>query len=163
MRRPPGYDKLERARRLRREMTPQERLLWGQLRDRRFGGFKFRKQMWLAGYIADFACADARLVVEADGSQHADDAEYDIRRERAFASLGWRTLRFWNNEIKENLDGVLIVIANALPSPLRPASPPAFPSPLQGEGGSPAATPLPAGERDSRARRARQGEGPKHA
>ncbi|MGZ8285061.1 MAG: endonuclease domain-containing protein [Allosphingosinicella sp.] len=134
MRRPPGYDKLERARQLRREMTPQERLLWGQLRGRRFEGFKFRKQMWLSGYIADFACPDARLVIEADGSQHADNLEYDRERERAFASLGWRTLRFWNNEIIENLDGVLTVIASALPSPSRPASPPAFPSPLQGEG-----------------------------
>jgi very-short-patch-repair endonuclease len=112
-------------------MTPQERLLWGQLRDRRLGGFKFRKQMWLAGYIADFACPDTRLVVEADGSQHADDAEYDARRERAFASLGWRTLRFWNNEINENLDGVLTVIANALPSPSQAASQPAVPLPYR--------------------------------
>ena len=143
MRRPPGYDKLERARRLRREMTPQERLLWGQLRDRRLVGAKFRKQMWLAGYIADFACPDARLVVEADGSQHADDGEYDARRSAAFYALGWRTLRFWNNEIEENLDGVLTVIANALPSPSRPASPPAFSSPLQGEGRPPLINPSP--------------------
>jgi len=143
MRRPPGYDKLDRARRLRREMTPQESLLWGQLRGRRFEGFKFRKQMWLAGYIADFACTEARLVVEADGSQHSDNAEYDTERERAFASLSWRSLRFWNNEITENLDGVLTVIANALPSPSRPASPSAFPSPLQGEGGSHPTNPSP--------------------
>jgi very-short-patch-repair endonuclease len=115
-------------------MTPQERLLWGQLRGRRFAGFKFRKQMWLGGYIADFACAEARLVVEADGSQHGNNAEYDTDRDRAFAALGWRTLRFWNNEITENLDGVLTLIASALPSPSRPASPTAFPSPLQGEG-----------------------------
>ncbi|HEX8480921.1 MAG TPA: DUF559 domain-containing protein [Allosphingosinicella sp.] len=108
---------LTRARTLRREMTPQERILWGHLRDRRLKGAKFRKQMWLDGYIADFACPEARLVVEADGSQHADNAEYDLARERAFARLGWRTLRFWNNEINENLDGVLTVIANALPSP----------------------------------------------
>jgi very-short-patch-repair endonuclease len=117
MRRPPGYEKLERARGLRRATTPQERLLWGHLRDRRLNGAKFRKQMWLAGYIADFACPEARLVVEADGSQHADDTAYDSARERAFARLGWRTLRFWNNEIDDNLEGVLTVIANALPSP----------------------------------------------
>jgi very-short-patch-repair endonuclease len=115
-------------------MTPQEKLLWAHLRGRRFGGYKFRKQMWLAGYIADFACAEARLIVEADGSQHADNAPYDAERQRAFSALGWRTLRFWNNEITENLDGVLTLIADALPSPSRPASPPAFPSPLQGEG-----------------------------
>jgi very-short-patch-repair endonuclease len=134
MRRPPGYDKLERARGLRREMTPQEKLLWGHLRGRRFEAFKFRRQMWLSGYIADFACGEARLIVEADGSQHADNAEYDEQRSAAFARLGWRTLRFWNNEITENLDGVLTLIANALPSPSRPAWPPAFPSPLEGEG-----------------------------
>jgi very-short-patch-repair endonuclease len=98
-------------------MTLQECILWGHLRDRRLNGAKFRKQMWLAGYIADFACSEARLVVEADGSQHADDVAYDAARERAFARLGWRVLRFWNNEITENLEGVLTVIANALPSP----------------------------------------------
>lgn len=143
MRRPPGYRKLTRARELRREMTPQEKLLWGQLRGRRFEGFKFRRQMWLAGYIADFACPTARVIVEADGSQHAENVEYDAERERAFASLGWRTLRFWNNEITENLEGVLTLIANALPSPSRPASPPACPSPLQGEGRSTPTTPSP--------------------
>jgi very-short-patch-repair endonuclease len=129
-------------------MTPQEKLLWAQLRDRRLGGAKFRKQMWLAGYVADFACPEARLVVEADGSQHADNAEYDAERERAFARLGWRTLRFWNNEITGNLEGVLTVIANALPSPshryaagpsLSPRgrggeSGPTNPSPYRGEG-----------------------------
>ncbi len=114
---------LQRARRLRREMTPQERLLWGHLRDRRLGGAKFRKQMWLAGYIADFACPEARLVVEADGSQDADDADYDAEPGRAFARLGWRTLRFWNNEIMENLEGVLTIIADAHASPSHPAAP----------------------------------------
>ena len=123
MKRPPGKDMLDRARQLRREMTPQERLLWGKLRDRRLNGAKFRKQMWLAGYIADFTCPEARLVVEADGSQHADDAEYDAAREAAFARLGWRTLRFWNNEVSENLEGVLTVITEALPSPSHPAAP----------------------------------------
>jgi very-short-patch-repair endonuclease len=141
---------LTRARRLRREMTPQERLLWGHLRDRRLGGAKFRKQMWLDGYVADFACAEARLVVEADGSQHADDAGYDERRTAAFARLGWRTLRFWNNEIGENLEGVLTVIAQHLPSPShRSAAGPSLspagrgsnigspsPSPSRGEGGA---------------------------
>jgi very-short-patch-repair endonuclease len=108
---------LTRARQLRREMTPQEKLLWAHLRDRRLNGMKFRKQMWLDGYIADFACPEEKLVVEADGSQHSDNAEYDSKRSAAFARLGWTTLRFWNNEIDENLEGVLTVIANALPSP----------------------------------------------
>jgi very-short-patch-repair endonuclease len=157
MKRPPGYDKLQRARSLRREMTPQERLLLGQLRDRRLAGAKFRKQMWLDGYIADFACPEARLVVEADGSQHSDNGEYDAQRERAFAALGWRTLRFWNNEITENLEGVLTVIANALPSPSQAASRPAVPLPCRERGDRTPPTPLPVGEREGPGRRSRTG------
>ncbi|HYI31367.1 MAG TPA: DUF559 domain-containing protein, partial [Bradyrhizobium sp.] len=122
MKRPPGQEMLGRARRLRREMTPQEEILWSQLRGRRLQGWKFRRQMWLAGFIADFACADACLVVEADGSQHAENADYDKDRGRAFARIGWRTLRFWNNEINDNLAGVLTIIGEALPSPSHPAS-----------------------------------------
>ncbi|MDQ8755214.1 DUF559 domain-containing protein [Sphingosinicella sp. LHD-64] len=123
MKRPPGKEMLARSRRLRREMTPQEEILWRHLRGRRFEGFKFRRQMWLAGYVADFACTEARLVMEADGSQHINAADYDEERGAAFTRLGWRTLRFWNNEIVEDLEGVLIAIGAALPSPSRPASP----------------------------------------
>jgi very-short-patch-repair endonuclease len=125
---------LERAKMLRREMTPQERILWRHVRDRRLEGAKIRRQMWLAGFVADFACPEARLVVEADGSQHADRAGYDAARAAAFARLGWRTLRFWNNEIDKNLDEVLTAIRAALmdsycrrgethvPSPGQPAA-----------------------------------------
>jgi len=153
MKRPPGSKMLDRARELRRDMTPQEKLLWGQLRDRRLGRAKFRKQMWLAGYIADFACPEARLVVEADGSQHAENGAYDDARAAEFARLGWRTLRFWNNEITHDLDTVLTAILAALPSPSHAASPPACPSPLQGEG----PTTSPCREREGPARRSRVG------
>ena len=117
---------LARARRLRREMTPREEILWARLRGGRFEDFKFRRQMWLAGFIADFACPAARLVVEADGSRHADNPEYDEARAQAFARLGWRTLRFWNNEITNDLEAVLTAIRAALlsevdsPSPAQP-------------------------------------------
>jgi very-short-patch-repair endonuclease len=114
---------LERARFMRREMTPQEEILWSRLRGGRMEGSKFRRQMWLCGYVADFACPAAKLVVEADGSQHADDPEYDAARGAAFERVGWRTLRFWNNEINEELDGVLTAIRAALPSPSHPAAP----------------------------------------
>ena len=138
MKRPPGKEMLVRARSMRRELTPAERLLWARLRGGRLGGFKFRRQMWLCGYIADFACAEAKLVVEADGSQHGEAEEYDARRSRAFADEGFRTLRFWNSDIFENLDGVLLTIRDALssasasnaagegavlPSPSHPAAP----------------------------------------
>ena len=132
MKRPPGKTMLARSRRLRREMTPQEEILWRHLRGRRFAGFKFRRQMWLAGFIADFACPAARLVVEADGSQHADNAGYDAGRAAAVKREGWRTLRFWNNEIVHDLDGVLTAILTALPSPSHPAAP-GGPPPRSGE------------------------------
>jgi len=114
---------LTRARALRRELTPAERLLWSQLRNGRLAGFKFRRQMWLCGYIADFACPEAKLIVEADGSQHGEAEQYDERRSEAFTHEGFRTLRFWNNDIIENLDGVLTQIRVALPSPSHPATP----------------------------------------
>src|SRR5215217_98618 len=117
MRRPPGYDMLKRARDLRMLSPDAEKRLWRALRNRRVAGAKFRRQMWLSGYIADFACIEAKLVVEADGGQHGDNADYDALRSERFAALGYRTLRFWNNDILENLDGVLQVISDALPSP----------------------------------------------
>src|SRR4051794_41982464 len=135
MKRPPGNDMLKRVRSLRRELTPAERLLWSQLRNRRLEGFKFRCQMWLCGYIADFACPDAKLVVEADGSQHAEASEYDERRSKAFEAAGFRTLRFWNNEIFGNLDGVLGAIRAVLASPPPPAAPGGAPPPPHTGGG----------------------------
>ena len=135
MKRPPGNTMLERARGMRREMTPQEAILWGRLRGRRLEGFKFRRQMWLRGFVADFACPDAKLVVEADGSQHDDDTDHDAQRAAAFVRAGWRTLRFWNNEINRDLDGVLTAIRTVLPSPSHPASPDGpLPLPRMGEG-----------------------------
>jgi very-short-patch-repair endonuclease len=135
MKRPPGKAMLDRARGLRREMTPQEALLWSRLRGGRMEGFKFRRQMWLCGFVADFACPEGRLIVEADGSQHADDADYDAQRAGAFAREGWQTIRFWNNEITRDLDGVLIAIRDALPSPSHPAAPGGpLPLPEAGEG-----------------------------
>ena len=123
MKRPPGNEMLQRPRRLRREMTPQEQILWRHLRGRRFNSSKFRRQMWLCGFVADFACPEAKLVVEADGSQHADNPDYDRARAAAFDHIGWRTLRFWNNEIGNDLDAVLTAIHDALPSPSHPAVP----------------------------------------
>jgi very-short-patch-repair endonuclease len=135
MKRPPGTAMLDRARALRRAMTPQEAILWRQLRDRRLDGFKFRKQMWLCGFIADFACPEGKLVVEADGSQHADNEAYDGQRAAVFAREGYRTIRFWNNEIVRDLEGVLIAIRATLPSPSHPALPgEPIPLPKLGEG-----------------------------
>jgi very-short-patch-repair endonuclease len=131
-----GYtqETLKRAKRLRREMTPEEKLLWGHLRDRRLGGHKFRNQQPIGPFIADFVCQEQKLIVEADGSQH-DESQSDTRRDAFLASKGYRVLRFWNNHIMLNLMGVLEAILAALNSPHPPtATRRAPPSPSRGEG-----------------------------
>ena len=137
MKRPPGNEMRERARTLRRERTPAEDLLWKYLRNRQLEGFKFRHQMWLCGFVADFACVEAKLVVKADGGQHRYQGDYDGMRSAAFARQGYRTLRFWNHEIVGNIDSVLANIRDALlavPSPSHPLRGRAPPSPQMGEG-----------------------------
>jgi very-short-patch-repair endonuclease len=99
----------QRARTLRTRMTDAERKLWFALRDRRFSGFKFRRQVPINRFIADFICFEARLVVEVDGGQHADSVR-DQQRDRWFAANGFRVVRFWNNEVLSNLEGVLTVL-----------------------------------------------------
>lgn len=98
------------ARHLRRGMTPQERLLWQHLRARRLLGLKFRRQAPLGPYVADFYCAERRLVVEADGPGHADSAR-DRRRDPWMRADGLTVLRLWNTEITGNLSGTLTLIA----------------------------------------------------
>lgn len=134
MKRPPGNEMLWRARRLRRDMTDAERLLWSRLRASQLGA-KFRRQMWLLGFVADFASVEATLVIEVDGGQHDRERARDERRERAMSGLGYRTLRFWNNDVLENLDGVVAIIQDAVPSPSHPAGAGrAPPSPQDGRG-----------------------------
>jgi very-short-patch-repair endonuclease len=133
MRRPSGEDALERARALRRVSTEAEVKLWHALRARPLCGAKFRRQVWLSGYIADFYCAEARLVVEADGGQHDERRTQDARRSAVFEQEGFRVIRFWNHDVMDNLEGVLAAIAQALTLP-PPSGRRAPPSPLQGEG-----------------------------
>lgn len=80
-------------------------MLWQALRDRKLEGFKFKRQVPLDGYILDFVCFEARLIVEADGSQHSENAR-DVERDRHFRAQGFRILRFWNDEIVRELDAV---------------------------------------------------------
>ncbi len=101
------------ARQLRINMTDAERRLWSALRGRRLEGYKFRRQHPLGVYILDFACVEHRLVIEADGGQHAD-TQYDDRRSAWLESQGWRVIRFWNNDILANTAGVVEVILKAL-------------------------------------------------
>lgn len=96
------------AQRLRREATKAERILWRAINREQLGGFKFRRQAPIAGYVADFVCQEAKLIVELDGATHSTEAElaYDQKRSAALEDAGYAILRFRNSEIYENLDGV---------------------------------------------------------
>jgi very-short-patch-repair endonuclease len=102
-----------RARHLRKSMTPQEVKLWVHLRTWKPRGFHFRRQAPRDGYILDFVCLRNRVIVEVDGGQHNDRSHVmsDKARDAYFAEKGFRILRFWNNEIDENLEGALQTIA----------------------------------------------------
>ncbi|MGE0420924.1 MAG: endonuclease domain-containing protein [Reyranellaceae bacterium] len=123
---------VQRARSLRKNLTDAERRVWFALRDRRFAGWKFRRQVPFDRYILDFVCFDARLVVEIDGGQHDERTEYDARRSAHLKQNGFRVLPFWNNEVLQNLDGVLTMIDLNLRTDSNTPSP---------------STPLPRGER----------------
>ncbi len=132
-----GYEPitLERAKAMRREPTDAERRLWSQLRGGRLAGAKFRRQQPIGPYIADFVCQTHRLIIEVDGSQHADSL-HDIRRDAFLTGKGYRLLRFWNNEVLSNMAGVKEAIFAAVTGPHPPtaARRAAPPSPLKGEG-----------------------------
>ena len=103
-----------RARSLRRGMTDAERFLWKVLRSKKINGHRFRRQHPIGQYIADFACIEQRIVIELDGGQHQEQNIYDEQRSVCLQAQGWRVLRFWNNEVLNNIDGVLTVIAENL-------------------------------------------------
>jgi len=90
--------KRDLARSIRRNATDTERAMWGLLRDRRLNGIKFRRQVPIGPFIADFAAIERRLVIECDGGQHAESLA-DAKRDAFLADGGWRVLRFWNNDI----------------------------------------------------------------
>jgi len=93
------------ARTLRREMTDAEDRLWQELRDRRLDRIKFRRQMPIGKYVADFVCLEARLIVEIDGSQHAE-SDSDRVRHAELKARGFRVLRFWNDDVLKDLNAV---------------------------------------------------------
>lgn len=93
------------AKTLRREMTEAEHRLWQELRSRKLDGIKFRRQVPVGPYIADFLCSEALLIVEVDGSQHAD-SEHDQLRRTQLQRRGFRVLRFWNDEVLRELNAV---------------------------------------------------------
>ncbi len=123
---------LLRAREPRKNSTDVERLVWQHLRAKRFANWKFKRQQPIGSYIVDFACLEARLIIELDGGQHAGQIEYDAQRTAWLELQSFTVLRFWNNEVTENLEGVMQSILDHLNS--RTLSP--GPSPVKGEGGT---------------------------
>jgi very-short-patch-repair endonuclease len=109
------------ARALRQSQTDAERKLWGRLRDRGLTQFKFRRQHPIGPFVADFCCTEAKLVIELDGGQHSLRRSSDAARTEFLQAQGYRVLRFWDNEILKNTDGVLQRIALALREDHRPA------------------------------------------
>ena len=109
-----------RSRELRTNATPAERALWQRIRNRQIDGVRFNRQVPIGPFICDFAARQAKLVIELDGGQHAVRTAADERRTDFLQGHGYRVLRFWNNDVLEQMDGVLTVIAGALkdrPSP----------------------------------------------
>ena len=108
------------ARILHRDMTEAEERLWQELRGRRLDGIKFRRQVPVGRFVADFLCADALLIVEIDGSQHAD-SDHDRERDAELKARGFRVLRFWNDDVLRELDSVCdTIIAYVRDTKLQP-------------------------------------------
>lgn len=107
-------DKTSHARELRKTSPDAETIIWSRIRGRKLDGFKFRRQHPIAGFFADFACVEAKLVVELDGGQHAEAADYDARRTEAIEAAGFRVFRFWNSAVFEDSDSVVETILREL-------------------------------------------------
>jgi len=106
----------ERARALRKELTPAERKLWSVLRGNKLNGVKFRRQHAIGNYIVDFVSIKKKLIIELDGSQHLEQTEYDEERTQYLESQGYKVIRFWNNQVEKETDGVIRVIESVLNS-----------------------------------------------
>jgi very-short-patch-repair endonuclease len=104
------------AKELHRNMTPAESRLWARLRAHRMQGVHFRNQHAIGNYVVDFCAPRRKIIIELDGSQHLEQEEYDAERTAFLESKGYRVLRFWNNDVMNDIEGVLQAIAMALES-----------------------------------------------
>ena len=125
-----AYDRVptERSRELRTNATPAERLLWQHVRNKKLADARFNRQVPIGPFICDFVARGPRLVIELDGGQHGLAQSSDSNRTAFLKQRGYRVLRFWNNDVLENVEGVLAVIVEALKG--RPS-----PNPSRGAGG----------------------------
>jgi very-short-patch-repair endonuclease len=126
-------EQVKRSRELRKNPTDAERKLWQHLRDKQLENFRFRRQRPVGNYIVDFICLEADLVVELDGGQHADQQQYDAKRTAYLVTEGLHVLRYRNNDVMQNVEGVLEDIRAALMSRVLPTTP-SQPSPREGKG-----------------------------
>ncbi len=94
------------ARQLRKQQTKTEHIVWQHIRAKRLKGLKFKRQQPLGNYIVDFICFEASLIIEIDGGQHAENKEYDKQRDDWLQTQGYKVLRFWNNDVLTNFEGV---------------------------------------------------------
>jgi very-short-patch-repair endonuclease len=124
---------LGQAKALRRKITDAEQRLWCHLRAHRFAGHKFKRQVPIGPYIVDFACLNRKLVIEVDGGQHSESLS-DKKRDAWLRMQGFEVLRFWNNDVLKNIEGVLELIFKVLEERRSPGALRAPPSPQRGEG-----------------------------
>jgi len=130
----PVDTRVPRARTLRRDATEAEKKLWQHLRQPPFRAHHFRCQATIGPFFADFASHQARLIIEVDGGQHSDSASDDVRT-RNLEANGYRLLRFWNNDVLENMSGVLLAIDAAVNADRPPTPDPSPPRASRAEGG----------------------------
>jgi very-short-patch-repair endonuclease len=123
---------VQRARELRKNPTDTERKLWHHIRDKQLDNFRFRRQRPIGKYIVDFICLEANLVIELDGGQHAEQLQYDAERTKYLTAQGLHVLRYWNNDVMQNIAGVLEDIRTALIQRVS-LSTPSRPSPREGK------------------------------
>ncbi|MEI8344057.1 MAG: endonuclease domain-containing protein [Candidatus Moraniibacteriota bacterium] len=104
---------LGRCRELRKNATPQEIIFWSKIRAKRFQGLKFKRQYSIGKYIIDFVCLEKKLIIELDGWQHGEENQkkYDKERTEFLEKLGFKIMRFWNNEVNNNIEGIFLKIA----------------------------------------------------
>ncbi len=104
---------MHNAGKLRKDPTPAERKLWSKIRNDQLG-VNFRRQHAIGNFVPDFVCIEKKLILELDGSQHLEQQEYDEDRTKYLKSEGYRVIRFWNNDVMKNLDGVILAIIHAM-------------------------------------------------
>ena len=101
---------------LRKNQTPQEKILWNLLRNRKFHNLKFKRQVPFGRYVADFFCEEKKIIIELDGGQHNEyeNMIYDTERTKYFEKEGYKVIRFWNNEIDKNIEGVYLKLSEVI-------------------------------------------------